>query len=56
MDIVNRPFETYTGDESYIFVSYAHKDSQKVYPIMKKLYDMDIVSGTMKALTQGMSG
>ena len=28
--------EAYTGTENYVFVSYAHKDSDKVYPILKK--------------------
>lgn len=29
--------EAYKGSEDYIFVSYAHKDSSKVFPIIKKL-------------------
>ena len=46
--------EAYTGTENYIFVSYAHKDSDKVYPILKKLnrrgyrvwYDEGIAPGS----------
>lgn len=29
----------YEGQENYIFVSYAHKDAEKVFPIMKQLHD-----------------
>ena len=29
---VDRPFAAYVGDEPYIFVSYAHEDSEVVYP------------------------
>lgn len=34
------PFEAYRGDEPYIFVSYAHKDSEKVYPLLSELREM----------------
>ena len=30
-------FEPYEGDEAYIFISYSHKDAQKVFPILNKL-------------------
>tara|TARA_Y100000031_G_scaffold112146_1_gene123806 strand:+ start:11260 stop:13344 length:2085 start_codon:yes stop_codon:yes gene_type:complete len=29
---MDRPFSAYKGEESYIFVSYAHEDDQQVYP------------------------
>ena len=32
-------FEAYNGDEPYLFVSYSHRDSAKVYPILDALYD-----------------
>lgn len=32
-------FEAYTGDEPYLFVSYSHRDSALVYPILDALYD-----------------
>lgn len=32
-------FEAYTGDEPYLFVSYSHKDTAAVYPILDALYD-----------------
>ena len=32
-------FEAYTGDEPYLFISYSHKDTAKVYPILDALYD-----------------
>lgn len=46
--------EAYRGSEDYIFVSYAHKDSDKVFPIIKKLikrgyriwYDEGITPGS----------
>lgn len=33
------PFHSYTGDEPYLFVSYAHKDDERVYPILRALYE-----------------
>jgi hypothetical protein len=32
-------FEAYTGNEPYLFVSYSHKDTAAVYPILDALYD-----------------
>ncbi len=32
-------FEAYTGNEPYLFVSYSHKDTKVVYPILDALYD-----------------
>lgn len=32
-------FEAYSGDEPYLFVSYSHRDSKQVYPILDALYD-----------------
>ena len=29
-----QPFHAYAGNEPYIFISYAHKDSAKVFPII----------------------
>jgi hypothetical protein len=34
------PFEAYEGSEPYIFVSYAHKDKNAVYPEIKRLHDV----------------
>jgi hypothetical protein len=31
------PFPAYYGEEKYIFVSYAHKDSEIVFPALEKL-------------------
>lgn len=47
-------FSAYQGDEPYIFVSYCHKDSEKVYPYIEKLneagyrvwYDDGIIAGS----------
>ena len=32
-------FEAYTGAEPYLFISYSHRDTSKVYPILDALYD-----------------
>lgn len=32
-------FEAYTGNEPYLFVSYSHRDSKKVYRVLDALYD-----------------
>jgi hypothetical protein len=37
------PFRAYSGAEPYAFVSYARADSDTVYPIIKALYDRDIL-------------
>jgi len=34
------PFVPYEGPEPYIFVSYAHANKDKVYPIIKQLHEM----------------
>lgn len=31
-------FEAYTGEEPYLFVSYSHRDTEKVYPILNELH------------------
>jgi hypothetical protein len=36
---IQTKFEAYTGTEPYIFVSYSHRDTQRVYPILDALYD-----------------
>jgi hypothetical protein len=36
--ITNIPFEAYKGDAPYIFVSYAHKDAERVFPIISKFH------------------
>ena len=36
------PFPPYHGDEKYIFVSYAHNDSEIVFPFLKELYDKNM--------------
>lgn len=32
-------FEAYTGTEPYLFVSYSHRDTKLVYPVLDDLYD-----------------
>ena len=36
---MDTPFPAYTGDEPYIFVSYAHADNEIVYPEIQWLRD-----------------
>ena len=38
MDNTRIPFEAYKGTEPFIFVSYAHKDSDKVFPIISEFH------------------
>jgi formylglycine-generating enzyme required for sulfatase activity len=38
MDNTRIPFEAYKGTDPYIFVSYAHKDSDKVFPIIAEFH------------------
>ncbi len=33
------PFEAYTGDQPYVFVSYAHRDGHRVFPELQALHD-----------------
>ncbi len=36
---ITTKFEAYTGDEPYLFVSYSHRDTKDVFPILDALYD-----------------
>lgn len=36
---IHTKFEAYTGGEPYLFVSYSHRDTQSVYPILDELHD-----------------
>jgi len=37
---VEKPFPAYKGDDPYIFVSYAHDDSELVYPELQRLREL----------------
>ncbi len=37
--VIQTKFEAYTGNEPYLFVSYSHRDTAQVYPILDALYD-----------------
>jgi len=37
--ICEKPCEAYEGSEPYLFISYAHDDAKRVYPIVKELYE-----------------
>lgn len=36
---IQTKFDAYIGDEPYLFVSYSHRDTEAVYPILDTLYD-----------------
>lgn len=36
---IRTKFEAYTGTEPYLFVSYSHRDTNLVYPILDRLFD-----------------
>ena len=36
---IQTKFDAYTGNEPYLFVSYSHRDTNLVYPILDTLYD-----------------
>lgn len=38
-EFMKTKFEAYTGNEPYLFVSYSHRDTMKVYPVLDALYD-----------------
>lgn len=37
--VITTKFEAYTGNEPYLFISYSHRDTAQVYPILDALYD-----------------
>jgi len=37
--IIEKPCEIYEGIEPYVFISYAHDDAYRVYPIIKEIYE-----------------
>ena len=39
---MDRPFPAYKGEEPYIFVCYAHEDSDVVYPELQRLHDSGV--------------
>lgn len=39
---MSKPFAAYTGDEPYVFVCYAHKDSDRVYADLGQLHEHGI--------------
>jgi len=51
---MDRPFAAYTGEDPYVFVSYAHEDVEAIYPELSRLseagfniwYDEGIPAGT----------
>lgn len=41
-DQIREPFESYVGHDPYIFISYAHRDKEKVYPCLEFLNNQNI--------------
>jgi len=39
---LNKPFAAYSGDDPYVFICYAHKDSAVVYPDLVQLRDSGV--------------
>lgn len=37
--LITTKFEAYTGNEEYLFVSYSHRDTEKVYKVLDALHD-----------------
>lgn len=37
--LIQTKFEAYSGNEPYLFVSYSHRDTARVYPVLDALYD-----------------
>ena len=37
--LIQTKFEAYSGSEPYLFISYSHRDTAKVYPILDALHD-----------------
>ena len=37
--VIKTKFEAYVGNEPFLFVSYSHRDTEKVYPILDTLHD-----------------
>ena len=50
---LRRPFKAYRGDEDYIFVSYAHKDAELVFPEIKRFHDKGYPIWYDQGLTPG---
>ena len=50
---LKRPFDAYIGDEPYIFVSYAHKDSDIIFEEIKKFHYAGYPIWYDQALTAG---
>ena len=39
---MDKPFPAYKGDETYVFVCYAHDDAALVYPEITRLHELEI--------------
>ena len=52
---MEKPFPAYEGDEPYVFVCYAHSDSETVYADMKDLHDEGVNLWYDEGISAGMS-
>ena len=41
---MERPFEAYRGDDSYVFICYAHEDKGVVYPEISWLHEQGVIT------------
>lgn len=56
MDLgLNKPFPAYEGNESFVFVCYAHRDSDSVYADLEKLHSDGIHLWYDEGITAGVS-
>lgn len=51
--IRDRPFQAYTGNEPYIFTSYAHADASRVFPELKRFHDLKLNIWYDEGITSG---
>ena len=52
---MEKPFPAYEGDQPYVFVCYAHSDSETVYADMKDLHDEGVNLWYDEGISAGMS-
>jgi tetratricopeptide (TPR) repeat protein len=52
---VEKPFPAYKGDDPYVFVCYAHRDSETVYADLKDLHDEGINLWYDEGISAGLS-
>ena len=51
--LAKRPFQSYSGDESYVFTSYAHNDAIEVFQDLKRFHDLGLKIWYDEGITSG---